>query len=161
MKPKKKNSCIALLAGLGAIALILVALACLAGLFLTRARDSGPVSRPTRQIVRSGEAKKDLGFQSGNLGGSTGQAAELLKLIEEQSGKINYELTYQTEIDTVLFACNFEKDVLVRIHQQPDDHGSQEVWQGYIMERLQNAAFGSGSLNDTPEGKIPVIRQDF
>lgn len=132
---------------------------------LTPTGAPAPATAPTSTSVpapvdRSGQASKDLGFQSGNLDGSSGQARELLKLIEEQPGKADYQIIYQTSTDTVLFACNFEKQIVFRLHQTSDNHGTQEVWEGYVLERLQAAA-GGGSLNDTPEGKIPVIMTDF
>lgn len=115
--------------------------------------NEGPArDTPTLAIVRSGEARRDLGQQPVDFG-SVDQARELLSLIEEESNRADYQIVYQTEDDAVVFGCNFEEDVIVRIHQRPDGSGSQEAWQGYIMERLTSAASG-GSLNDTPEGEI-------
>jgi len=109
------------------------------------------MSQPTEEVYRSGEATKSLGHLPTDFG-SEGQVQELLKLMEKNPGKVDYQIDYQTDVDVVLFGCNFEKDVIIRIHQGKDGHGSQEMWQGYIIERLNNAASG-GSLNDTPEGK--------
>lgn len=108
---------------------------------------------------RSGQATKDLGHKSVSFG-STQQAQELLRLIEENPGKTDYQISYQTDEDVVLFGCNFDKEVIIRIHQRSDDHGTQEVWQGYIFDRLKAASDG-GSLNDTPEGKNPGTFQSF
>jgi len=150
MAPKKRNwlvTCLALL-GLGFLAL------CAAGIFINVLyAPTAPPAPAAVKLVRVGEARKDLGVQSASLG-SQNQARELLRLIEAQPGRVDYQITYQNEIDTVLFGCNFEKGVIVRVHQNPDGTGKQEIWSGHIMERLNTTANGTGSLNDTPEGKI-------
>lgn len=115
---------------------------------------------PPLNIYRSGDASKDLGQQSVSFG-STNQAKELLNLINEQSNKADYQISYNTDEGAVLFGCNFEKDVIVRIHQYSDGTGMMESWSGYILDRLQTAADGTGSLNDTPEGKILGELTDF
>lgn len=162
---KKKNPLVMLLALLGLGALALVTFSCLAGLIFSRSTATPAVSHlpkltPTAAVAaRTGEAKKDLGVVSGSPG-SANQAVEMLKLIEAQPNKSDYQLSYSTKDDTVLFGCNFEKNVIVRIHQRPDGTGSQESWQGYVLERLKAAA-GGGSLNDTPEGKIEGSFEEF
>lgn len=132
---------------------------CFAFAVLSAANSSQPTSYviratlPPLDITRSGDASKDLGQQSVSFG-SINQAKELLNLINEQPGKVDYQVSYSTDEGAVLFGCNFEKDVIVRIHQDNDGGGTTESWSGYIMDRLQATADGTGSLNDTPEGKI-------
>ncbi len=111
------------------------------------------------ESTRSGSTIKDLGTQSVDFG-SKRQAQALLDLIDSDQSKAEYRLFYKTEVDTVVFGCDFDKDVIVRIHQRKDDHGTQEAWRGYLLERLENAAQG-GSLNDTPAGKKIGIYEPF
>jgi hypothetical protein len=107
----------------------------------------------------SGELKVDLGTRP--LGfGSQGQASELLRLIEQNPGKAAYSISYRSTSDVVVFGCDFAKDALVRVHQEPNNRGTGETWKGYIIERLRYAAAG-GSLNDTPAGKTPGSYQRF
>ncbi|PID55427.1 hypothetical protein CSB45_16075 [candidate division KSB3 bacterium] len=108
---------------------------------------------------RSGSIDKHLGVQSIDFG-SKKQAQTLLDFIESEPSKSEYRLIYVTEIDLVIFGCDFNKGVLFRVHQRKGNHGTQEGWQGYILERLESAAEG-GSLNDTPSGKIPGIYETF
>ena len=78
--------------------------------------------------------------------GSAKQAQALLEAIQNQPGKNSYQIHYATEMDTVVFGCDFEENVLVRIHSRPDGHGTFETWKGDIGARLKSAAKG-GSLN--------------
>lgn len=78
--------------------------------------------------------------------GSARQAQALLEAIQNQPGKNSYQIHYATEVDTVVFGCDFEENVLMRIHSRPDGHGTFETWKGDINARLKSAAEG-GSLN--------------
>ncbi len=106
-----------------------------------------------------GKVSKDLGQRS--LGfGSQGQSQELLKFMKATPNKTGYTITYRTDVDTVTLECDLSRNVLTRIHRYKDGRGKQEVWSGYVAERLKSAA-GGGSLNDTPDGKKPGTFQSF
>jgi hypothetical protein len=106
-----------------------------------------------------GKVSKDLGLRS--LGfGSQGQSQELLKLMRATPNKTGYEITYRTDVDAVTFECDLSRNVLTRIHRYKDGRGKQEIWSGYVAERLKSASTG-GSLNDTPDGKKPGTFQSF
>ena len=60
--------------------------------------------------------------------------------MEQQPGKASYSITYRTSVDVVVFGCDFYKDVLVRLHYQPDNHGRGQTWSGYILDRLRTGA---------------------
>ncbi|HEY3057473.1 MAG TPA: hypothetical protein VGL99_00705 [Chloroflexota bacterium] len=100
----------------------------------------------------SGELSTDLGSRGIGFG-SEGQAKELLAIIQQNPGKANYNISYRTDIDAVVFGADVTRQVIVRVHQEAGKGGSQETWSGYTLERLRNAAAG-GSLNDTPAGKL-------
>ena len=95
--------------------------------------------------------KKDLGVRNPSFG-SMGQSIELLKLIKSTPHQFQYEISYKTEVDTVLFGCDLGHDTVTRIHKQKNGTGTAEKWQGDAMFRLQSAAKG-GTLNDTKSGK--------
>lgn len=116
-------------------------------------------TKKTAVADRRGSTARDLGKQSAMLG-SSDQAAALVQLMEENPGMVDYKITFETNAGMVLFWCNFEKDVIIRIHTRPNGHGSTEKWVGYIEERLAAGAAGH-SLNDTPKGKIPVHYELF
>lgn len=122
-------------------------------------RSSEQSQKVDRPPVGSGEASIQIGQQSISFG-STNQAAELLKLIEQQPGKDSYQITYSTDTDTVVFGCVFSKNIMVRMHTRHDQHGSVERWNGWILDRLITAV-GGGSLNDTPVGKMMVAQTSF
>jgi hypothetical protein len=136
----------------GALGLLL-----LAALNLIARPRSAPMGQPgtppttTAPAGRSGEAEVNLGPRPVDFG-SRGQARELLALIEQQPGRASYSIAYTTDIDVVVFGCDFSKNVLVRVHRRLDNHGSSETWRGYLLDRLRSAAAG-GSLNDTPDGE--------
>lgn len=109
--------------------------------------------------IRQGEVKKDLGTKPDSFG-SNQQALELIQFINENPGKADYQISYSTGNETILFGCNFTKDAIIRIHHHKDGHGTQEMWTGNLIERLNNAA-GGGSLNDTPNGKNMGTFQSF
>lgn len=102
---------------------------------------------------------KDLG-NKGISFGSSEQAAALSSLIKENPGANRYQISYTTDLDVVIFGCDLSSDVIIRLHNKPDGHGSSETWSGDIMHRLFSAA-GGGSLNDTPDGKKPGSFQSF
>jgi hypothetical protein len=118
----------------------------------------GPKST-TSSAGRSGKAEVNLGIRP-VVYGSQAQAQDLLNVMDQQPSKASYNVAYETEIDAVVIGADFTKDVLARVHQKHDGHGSTEVWHGYILERLRSAASG-GSLNDTPAGKSLVDFQSF
>jgi hypothetical protein len=124
-----------------------------------KSTESKQPSQNGTKASRQGEVKKDLGSRPYGFG-SSNQAQELLNLINENQSKADYQVSYNTEDETILFGCNFNKDVIIRIHQRKDGRGTQEMWKGYIVERLDNAASG-GSLNDTPVGKKAGTFQSF
>lgn len=162
---------VAIIAGLATVALLLICgLVALGAAYFTLTAPSPQAIQITRlppptvtpktiEATRIGQASQDLGLQSIDFN-STNQARALLDLIDQNPNQADYQITYQTDIDVVLIGANFDKDILVRLHQEPDSHGTQEIWQGYIIERLQNAA-GGGSLNDTPAGKQPGSFETF
>lgn len=109
--------------------------------------------------VASDEITVDIGTRGLDFG-STGQAEALQQLIKEKPGLNRYQIAYRTEADVIVFGCDINKDMIVRIHNRPDGHGSNESWAGDIMYRISSAATG-GSLNDTPSGKQPGSFQTF
>jgi hypothetical protein len=119
--------------------------------FILYAADSGKAS--------DGKVSKYLGEQSTGFG-SSGQSQELLKLFNSTPGKIEYEITYITDVDAVVFKFNLSSNELTRIHRYKDGRITQEIWNGYVTERLENAS-GGGSLNDTPVGKSPGSYKSF
>lgn len=92
--------------------------------------------------------------------GSTAQSTALMELIENNPQYIDYQVSKELVGETILFGCNMEKKALIRIHQRKDGTGSQEMWRDHIIYRL-NSSKGGGSLNDTPQGKIPGSFQAF
>jgi hypothetical protein len=109
------------------------------------------------QPARSGSISRDLGPQNISFG-SQKQAQSLLQFIDEWPGKNEYVISYTTDADKVSLICNFQHETLVRRHDYHSGKSSLELWNRYILERLQNGA-GGGSLNDTPEGKLVSNRQ--
>ncbi len=99
-----------------------------------------------------GEIKQDLGQKTISFG-SQHQAKELLRIIDIFKNKTEYQISYTTSDDIVIFGCDFTRNILLRTHNERDGHGKVEKWQGHILYRLKSAATG-GSLNDTPDGKI-------
>jgi len=116
-------------------------------------------SNSAADVKQNDHIKQDLGYQS-HAFGSQRQAITLIDLIKKHPGKNDYQIFYKTDRDVVVFGCNLKKNVIIRIHQDATGHGTQEMWSGYIMDRLNNAA-GGGSLNNTPTGKIMGIHQSF
>lgn len=100
---------------------------------------------------RSGGHSENIGHQDTQFG-SARQASELLRIMRMNPGKSSYNIQYDTSADVVIFECDFDKDVIMRLHQTPDGHRTAEKWIGAINERLENASRG-GSLNDTPLGR--------
>lgn len=85
---------------------------------------------------------------------SQDQATTLLDLIAKNPGRNPYQLTYKTADNVVIFGCNLDKNIIVRMHNYNDGSGSAESWHGNVRYRLQQAAAGN-SLNDTPGGNSP------
>ena len=108
---------------------------------------------------RAGKVGKNLGVQ-GNGFGSSNQAQVILQLISEKPDKIDYQILYNTHRDVVIFGCNFDKNIIMRMHDHKNSHGTVVRWGGYVLDRLRNAA-GGGSLNDTQEGKLPGSYEKF
>ncbi len=79
--------------------------------------------------VPQGEIKKDLGTKPDGFG-SNQQALELIQFIKENPGKADYQISYSTGNETILFGCSFTKDAIIRIHHRKDGHGTQEMWTG-------------------------------
>lgn len=107
---------------------------------------------PSQVEKRTGKAKKHLGYIAKAAGVAYGyerDAQELLDLIEERPGKATYIVSYTTEDVAVVFACELNEGLLVRVEK--DFHGErrEEEWRGYVIDRLESAAEG-GSLNDSP-----------
>lgn len=98
--------------------------------------------------------QKDTGF------GSPAQAAELQNLIRSSPGDQKYQISYQTDIDVVIVGCDLSSDTLIRVHNNADGHGTEEVWSGDVKSRIYNAA-GGGSFNDTSAGKKPGSFKTF
>lgn len=92
--------------------------------------------------------------------GSTAQSTALLNLVENNPGYTDYQVSKALADEVIVFGCNMEKMVLIRIHQRRNGTGTQEMWRDHIIYRL-NASRGGGSLNDTPQGKIPGSMQSF
>lgn len=125
---------------------------------------SEPVSRavtPTATPApsRSGKAEANLGRRPFDFG-SNNQARELLKLMDEQPGRAEYQISYETTEDAVVVGFNLNTQVLGRVHVYRNGRGYKESWRGYVLERVRAAANG-GSLNDTPAGKSFVQRENF
>jgi hypothetical protein len=108
---------------------------------------------------RSGKSETNLGTRPLTYG-SQEQARDMIAAIAQDPGKAEYSVSYSTEIDAVVIGADFTKDVLARVHQKRDGHGTTESWRGYIMDRLRSASAG-GSLNDTPGGKSLVDFRSF
>lgn len=106
-----------------------------------------------------GKVERNLGTVDADLG-STKQAESLLRLINDVPNQTKYAISYQTPIDVVIIGADFEKNVLVRMHNRPDGSGSAEKWSGYILERIKAGAEGQ-SLNQTPNGQQPGTYQSF
>ena len=140
---------------LGAVIMALVA-AWLTLMPATRPQAAAPpLATPTtaaaQTATRAGEAKADLGTQSIGFG-SQRQAQALLALIDREPGKATYNISYQTNADVVVLGVDLVRNVLVRVHQEPNNRGRSETWTGYPVDRLRNGARG-GSMSDTPAGK--------
>ncbi len=105
-----------------------------------------------KQIIRQGSAKRNLGLLSMTIG-TQKQASHLLQLIEDEQKKIDYQITYSTDTDVVVFGCNFDKNMIIKTHNQAGGHGTAETWRGHIISRL-TSAYNGGSLNQTPSGTI-------
>lgn len=86
--------------------------------------------------------------------GSTAQSTALLELIENNPQYIDYQVSKELTDEVILFGCNIDKKVIIRIHQRKDGTGTQEVWTDHILYRLKTSKEG-GSLNETPQGNIP------
>lgn len=95
-----------------------------------------------------------------SLPSSQDQARALLAMMAEAPGHVEYRVTYQAEGEATVVGCDLQRGVLVRVHQRASGKGSQEVWSGHIVERV-SAATGGGTLNDTPDGKIPGTFESF
>ena len=107
---------------------------------------------PPGTSTATGESLVDLGQRPATYGPSE-QARDLLAAIAAAPGRARYTVTYHTDEGTVVFECDVAQDLLVRVHRRSDGHGTAEVWMGYVLDRLQNAAVGA-SLNDTPAGEM-------
>lgn len=116
-------------------------------------------SKTTAAIHRSGKKAVNIGQRPLTFG-STSQAQELLAVINQHPNKVDYSVTYSTEKDIVVIGCNFDKNILARMHNFADGHGTAESWRGHLLYRLESAAAG-GSLNDTPSGKSPGTMARF
>jgi len=112
----------------------------------------------TATPIYSGSIKQDLGMQSSF--GSENQAIALLDLIDRNQDKADLQISYTTDMDTVIFGCNLNKKAIIRLHTRPDGHGNSEVWIGDVLYRLKTTAAGK-SLNDTPSGKSFADTQSF
>ena len=89
-----------------------------------------------------------------SLPGTQEEAEKLVNLILAHPNRSSYQLTLEHRFETTLLECNLEDEILHRAHIRPGKKITHEFWEGYVMPRLHTAAMG-GSLNDTPNGKIP------
>lgn len=109
--------------------------------------------------IVSGKTNMHIGDRDRSFG-SHGQANAILALMNQQPGKSAYQISYNTPVDVVVFGCDLEKEILIRVHQDSKGRGTAESWHGDIMYRLNQAANG-GSLNDTKNGKNPGTFETF
>ena len=116
-------------------------------------KNRSPEKQQPFTVEVSGSKNKNLGTLSALLS-SQEQARELLDLIDSYPGRNSYQITYKTTDDIVIFGCNFNQNVLLRIHNRPNGSGTAESWSDDIASRLRQAAAGN-SLNDTLNGKRP------
>ena len=107
---------------------------------------------PSKVEERTGKAKKHLGYVATAMGDKYGygrDAQELLQLIEEKPGKATYLVSYITEDFAVVFVCELNEGILIRVEKDFQGERREKDWRGHILDRLKSAAEG-GSLNDTP-----------
>lgn len=121
-----------------ALALLLLHFACTPAL-------ASPVSRTITQNV---------------LPDTVTQATALLQLMTDEPGRTHYQVIFDVPGEITVFGCDLVKDILIRVHQRPSGRGSQEIWAGYVLERLRAGATGE-TLNTTPVGKIFGTHETF
>ena len=109
--------------------------------------------------LASEEIAAKLGRQGAGFGPAQ-QAAALQQLIEANPGAAQYRITFYTDNEVVVFGCNLEKDIVLRIQSDLDGHGQSEEWSGHSLYRLQEAAAGR-PLENTPEGRMPAVVEQF
>ena len=95
-----------------------------------------------------------------NLPDTVTEAVALLQLMADEPGRTEYQIIFDVPGEITVFGCDLELERLVRVHQRPSGRGSQEVWTGYVMERLHAGATGD-TLNTTPAGKIFGTHETF
>ncbi|GAB6111686.1 hypothetical protein [Desulfomicrobium salsuginis] len=105
-------------------------------------------SQSSRTITRS------------DLPDTISEAVALLQLMADEPGRTQYHVVFDVPGEITVFGCDLVKEVLIRVHQRPSGRGSQEVWAGYVMERLRAGATGE-TLNTTPLGKIFGTHESF
>lgn len=115
----------------------------------TTAKESTTKQQYTKSY-RTGDITQNIGHQDINFG-SMNQATNLLELINEIPNKANYQILYTTGSDSVVFGCDFNRKLIVRIHHQQNGHGSQEAWAGFIIDRLKSASNGGHSMTHQTE----------
>ncbi|EKD40035.1 MAG: hypothetical protein ACD_75C00196G0002 [uncultured bacterium] len=113
-----------------------------------------PVLANAAEIIKNDLGTRDVSF------GSAGQAAAMLKLIDDRPHQRQYQISYKTETDTVFFEFDIAIDTIVRIHKRKNGTGTVEKWQGDALYRLQAAVKG-GTLNDTKKGKSAGTMTNF
>lgn len=95
-----------------------------------------------------------------DLPDTVSEATALLQLMVDEPGRTEYQIIFDVPGEITVFGCDLELERLVRVHQRPSGSGSQEVWTGYVMERLRAGATGE-TLNTTPAGKIFGTHETF
>lgn len=109
-------------------------------------------SHPQQQSTSaSNETSLSLGELSSALPESE-ESSLLLALVTRQPGKTLYKIDYQVTGQTISLAYSLAADTLTREQRGSDGHGQRTVWQGEIMQRLQDSADGA-TLTD-PAGNL-------
>ncbi len=86
--------------------------------------------------------------------GSGIQARALLGLMEAKPDRRLYVVSFTHQGEQTIVAYLVDADELYRTHLRPGGRGTEELWRGWVVSRLRSAEQG-GSLNDTPEGRVP------
>lgn len=119
-----------------------------------------PAPRPNASEVREklGNvvelSKKGVAFDDAAL------SAAMLELLLRKPGRDVYALEFTDGESLFLFWCDFQKKILVRSRTAKNGKGVTERWDGYVLDRLQNATQG-GALDDTPKGRREAVLKRF
>src|SRR5262245_51737968 len=90
---------------------------------------------PTAPVnARAGIVTIDRGLQS-PISGSTWQASQIVDAIDQNPNIARYILTASDAAGEQLeVAADFAKNQITRSHRRPGGHGTEELWQGYVLE---------------------------